>query len=195
MSSAYTIFLHFRPRLTPVLSLAATDVTGPIRAAILTLSDKGSRGERADTSGPAIRELLEAGDARVQAYRVLPDEPDDIAACLQAWADGGEIDLILTTGGTGLAPRDRTPEATARVIERPAPGFAEAIRAESLRRTPMAVLGRGIAGIRGRCLIINLPGSEKAVRESMAVILPALPHAVETLRGEAGDHPPGAGEE
>lgn len=163
-------------------------MTGPIRAAVLTVSDKGSRGQRQDTSGPAIAELLTAVGARVDAYAVVPDELDRIADRLRAWADGGEIDLILTTGGTGLAPRDVTPEATVQVIERAAPGFAEAIRAEAVRRTPMGVLGRGVAGIRGRCLIINLPGSEKAVRESLAVVLPALSHAVETLRGEAGDH-------
>lgn len=163
-------------------------MTGPIRAAVLTVSDRGSRGERRDTSGPAISEQLGTIGARVDAYQIVPDEAGVIAARLREWADSGAFDLVLTTGGTGLAPRDVTPEATAAVIQRPAPGFAEAIRAEALLHTRMGVLGRGTAGIRGRCLIINLPGSERAVRESMAVILEALPHAVETLRGEVLDH-------
>ncbi len=163
-------------------------MTGPIRAAVLTVSDRGSRGERRDTSGPAIGEILQTIGIRVDAYHVVPDEADVIADQLREWADAGAYDLVLTTGGTGLAPRDVTPEATASVIQRPAPGFAEAIRAEALLHTPLGVLGRGTAGIRSRCLIINLPGSERAVRESMAVILEALPHAVETLRGEVLDH-------
>ena len=155
---------------------------------VLTLSDKGSRGERQDTSGAAIGELLAPLGAVVQRYAVLPDDLDGIAAALAAWADAGGLDLIVTTGGTGLAPRDVTPEATLRVIERPAPGLAELMRAEGLRHTPMAALSRAVAGVRGRTLIVNLPGSEKGVRENLAVLLPILPHAVETLRGAAGDH-------
>ena len=124
----------------------------------------------------------------MQRYAVLPDELEGIAAALIAWADAGDLDLIVTTGGTGLAPRDVTPEATLRAVERLAPGLTELMRAEGLRHTPMAALSRAVAGVRGRTLIVNLPGSEKGVRESLAVLLPILPHAVETLRGAAGDH-------
>lgn len=155
---------------------------------VLTLSDKGSRGERVDTSGPAIGEMLAPLGATIRRTEVLPDDLESIAAVLADWADSGELDLIVTTGGTGLAPRDVTPEATLRVVERLAPGLAELMRAEGLRHTPMAALSRAVAGMRGRTLIVNLPGSEKGVRESLAVLLPLLPHAVETLRGAAGDH-------
>jgi len=155
---------------------------------VLTLSDKGSRGEREDTSGAAIGELLEPLGATVRRYAVLPDDREEIAATLRAWSDGGDLDLIVTTGGTGLAPRDVTPEATLEVLDRPAPGLAELMRAEGLRHTPMAALSRAVAGVRGRTLIVNLPGSEKGVRESLGVLLPILPHAVETLRGVVGDH-------
>ena len=155
---------------------------------ILTLSDKGARGEREDTSGGAIRELLAPLGATVRRYDVLPDDLEGIAAALTEWADAGDLDLIVTTGGTGLAPRDVTPEATLRVVERPAPGLAELMRAEGLRHTPMAALSRAVAGVRGRTLIVNLPGSEKGVRENLTVLLPVLPHAIETLRGGAGDH-------
>lgn len=160
-----------------------------IRLAILTLSDKGARGERIDTSGAAIRELMVGLGAEVVRYEVLPDERAQIALTLAAWADSGEFDLILTTGGTGLAPRDVTPEATLEVLERQAPGLAEAMRIEGLRSTPMAALSRAVAGVRGRSLIVNLPGSERGVRESLGAILSVLPHAIETLRGAAGDHP------
>jgi molybdopterin adenylyltransferase len=159
-----------------------------IRLGILTLSDKGARGERVDSSGAAIRELTAPYDAEVVCYQILPDERSQIATLLVDWSDSGQFDLILTTGGTGLSPRDVTPEATLGVIERQAPGLAEAMRLEGLRQTPMAALSRGVAGIRGRTLIINLPGSERSVRESLGAILPVLPHAVETLRGAVGDH-------
>jgi molybdenum cofactor synthesis domain-containing protein len=155
---------------------------------VLTLSDKGSRGERQDTSGAAIRELLTPLGAVVRRYAVLPDDEPGIAAALREWADAGDLDLVITTGGTGLAPRDVTPEATLSVLDRVAPGLAEVMRAEGLRHTPMAALSRAVAGVRGRTLIVNLPGSEKGVRESLGVLLPLLPHAVETLRGAAGDH-------
>ena len=160
----------------------------PIRAAILTISDKASRGERVDTSGAAIAELLATIDAAVQRSEVVPDERDQIAATLRTWADSDELDLIVTTGGTGLGPRDVTPEATAEVIERPVPGLGELMRSAGIRHTPMAALSRGIAGVRGRCLIVNLPGSEKGVRESLSAVLDLLPHAVELLRGRVGDH-------
>ena len=160
-----------------------------IRLAILTLSDKGSRGERIDASGAAIRELMTGLGAEVVQYQLLPDERSQIAATLAAWADSAECDLILTTGGTGLSPRDVTPEATLAVIERQAPGLPEVMRQEGLRHTPMAALSRAVAGVRANTLIVNLPGSERGVRESLGAILPVLPHALEILRGAAGDHP------
>ena len=154
---------------------------------ILTISDKGSRGERVDESGRAIKEILAALNADVVKYEVVPDEREVISARLVAWADAERIDLILTTGGTGLTPRDVTPEATLDVIDKEVPGFAEAMRMESLKKTPMAVLSRAVSGIRGRSLIINLPGSPRAVRECLEVVSPALNHAIETLRGESGE--------
>ena len=159
------------------------------RVAILTVSDRGSRGERpADLSASAIRETLGGFDHTIAGYRVVPDERPAIAAQLRAWADSGEIDLILTTGGTGLAPRDVTPEATGDIIERAVPGLAEVMRTASLAKTPFAMLSRGIAGTRGRTLIVNLPGSPKAVRETLPVILPVLPHGLGLLRGEDSPH-------
>lgn len=155
-----------------------------MKAAILTISDKGSRGERADTSGPAIKEMLGLLGAEVAAAEIVPDERDAISAKLRRYADGMGCDLVFTTGGTGFSPRDVTPEATMDVIERAAPGIAEAMRAESLKKTPMAMISRAVSGIRGRTLIINLPGSERAVRQCLEVVLPALEHAVEMLRGE-----------
>ena len=146
---------------------------------ILTLSDKGSIGERVDTSGAAIRELV-ARLGEVIEYQILPDERAQISDLLRRWCDQG-LDLILTTGGTGFSPRDITPEATLDVVEKVAPGIAEAMRYVGLQKTPHAMLSRGVAGIRGRTLIINLPGSEKAVRENLAAILPALPHALKTV--------------
>ncbi len=154
---------------------------------ILTVSDKGSRGEREDESGKAIKETLAPLDANLVKYEVVPDEREIISGRLVEWVDKEGIDLILTTGGTGLTPRDVTPEATLAVVDRLAPGFVEAMRAESLKVTPTAMLSRAVCGTRGRSLIINLPGSPRAVRECLDVILPALPHAIETLRGEAGE--------
>jgi len=156
-------------------------------AGILTVSDKGSRGERMDESGRAIKEILAALDADVVKYEIVPDELEMISARLIAWADEEKIDLILTTGGTGLTPRDVTPEATLAVIDRQVPGFAEAMRMESLKKTPMAVLSRAVSGIRGRSLIINLPGSPRAVRECLEAVSPAFNHAIETIRGASGD--------
>ncbi len=152
---------------------------------ILTISDKGSRGEREDESGAVIREMITEIGAQVTHYEIIPDEKDAIGGKLIGWADQSKMDLILTTGGTGLGPRDVTPEATGVVIEKLVPGISEAMRAESIRITPHGMLSRGISGILRKTLIINLPGSPKAVRECLEAILPALPHAVETVRGEA----------
>jgi len=156
-----------------------------ITIGILTISDKGSQGKRKDTSGQTIRQVLSGIDSSVVHYAIVPDEKSQISHKLTEWADSDGIDLILTTGGTGLSPRDVTPEATLVVLDKLAPGFSEAMRAESLKKTPHAVLSRGISGIRKKTIIINLPGSAKAVKECLEVILPALPHAVETCRGEA----------
>ncbi len=154
-----------------------------IRVAILTVSDRAARGEAEDLSGPAIAQIVqEQLQASIAKRQIVPDEQAQIQTALVAWADSGEVDLILTTGGTGFAPRDVTPEATQAVIDRPAPGIAEAMRAASLQVTPHAMLSRAAAGMRGRALIVNLPGSPKAVRENLAVILPVLPHAVELLQ-------------
>ena len=154
-----------------------------IRVAILTISDRAARGEAEDQSGPAIAQIVqEQLPATVVQGQIVPDERAQIEAALIVWADSRQVDLILTTGGTGFAVRDVTPEATQAVVERPAPGIAEAMRLASLQVTPHAMLSRATAGIRGRTLIVNLPGSPKAVRENLAVILPVLPHAVELLQ-------------
>ncbi len=154
---------------------------------ILTLSDKGSRGERQDTSGTYLRELFAEEGYNVIAYQVIPDQHRRIVATLTSWVDDREIDLIITTGGTGVSPSDVTPEATREVIDREIPGMAEAMRHASLEKTPNAVLSRGLAGIRGQSLIINLPGSERAARENIAVLLPALMHALYKLKGGKAD--------
>jgi molybdopterin adenylyltransferase len=159
-----------------------------IRVGILTASTLGARGEREDTSGAAIRELIAPSEAVVAAYQVVPDEAAVIESTLRVWADEGQLDLILTTGGTGLSPTDVTPEATRAVIEREVPGLAEAMRLEGLKHTPRAALSRAVAGVRGRTLIVNLPGSPKGVRESLGAILPVLPHAIEILQRRPTDH-------
>lgn len=156
-------------------------------AGVLTVSDKGARGKRHDESGKVVRECLAPLGIRWARYDIVPDEREAILAKLMEWADEAGLDLIITTGGTGLSPRDVTPEATLAILDRVAPGFAEAMRAESLKKTPLAMLSRAVAGIRKNTLIINLPGSPKAVTECLEVILPALPHAIETLRGEAAE--------
>ena len=152
-----------------------------MKIGILTISDRGARGEYEDRSGPLIADILRARTPwHVGRRAVIPDEFEVIVEMLIAWADAG-LNLILTSGGTGFAPRDVTPEATRRVIEREAPGLVEAVRAESLKITRHAMLSRAIAGIRGQTLIINLPGSPKAVRENLDILLPVLPHALELL--------------
>lgn len=158
------------------------------RYAILTISDKGSRGERKDRSGRIIQEVVVGLGGEVAAYEIVPDEKDQIQERIVGWADLLGVDVVLTTGGTGLAPRDVTPTATLEIIDYQVPGLPEAMRAESLKKTPYAMLSRMVAGVRGHTLVVNLPGSPRAVQECLEVIKPALPHAVETLRGQVGDH-------
>lgn len=157
-----------------------------MRVGVLTISDRSSRGERADLSGPQLAQSVEQQGWQVVQKAIVSDEMDDIRTALTDWADGGEVDLILTTGGTGFAPRDMAPEATRSVLERETPGLTEAMRAASLRITPHAMLSRAAAGIRGTTLIVNLPGSPKAAVENLAVIIPVLPHAVDLLRDDPG---------
>lgn len=160
-----------------------------ITVGVLTISDSGAKGERADSSGENIRAMIaQLPGAVISAGAIIPDERDLIAATLCEWSDEKRLNLVLTTGGTGLAPRDVTPEATLAVIERAAPGIAEAMRAVSIQHTPYGMLSRGVAGTRGRTLIINLPGSPKAVKECLEYILPVLPHAINLLTEGPREH-------
>ncbi len=154
-----------------------------IRAVVITASDACSRGEREDESGAALVQLLTDLGAEIVESKIVSDDLDPLAQALRQFAQRSDVNLIITTGGTGLGPRDNTPEATQRVIEREARGIAEAIRAESLKATPMAMLSRGVCGVCSGTLIVNLPGSPKAVRETFAVIAPVLPHALDLLAG------------
>ena len=156
--------------------------------AVLTVSDAGAKGERADTSGDAISERI-AQEAFREVYReIVPDQQALISDLLTKWCDGGEVDLVLTTGGTGLGPRDVTPEATRAVIDLEVPGIAEALRMQTMGKTPYAMLSRSVAGVRSGCLVINLPGSPTGVREYLDVAMPVIPHALETIKGRRG-HP------
>lgn len=156
-----------------------------ITVAVLTLSDKGSKGEREDLSGPAIGEMLKGIGAEVTHYDILPDDKEMIKGKLIEYS--GKVDLILTTGGTGLSPRDVTPDATIEIIDREIPGIAEAMRAEGMKKTSRSMLSRAVAGVRGQTLVINLPGSPKAVKENLGVILEVIPHAVEKIKGDTSE--------
>lgn len=160
--------------------------TSKPRAAVMTVSDAGSRGERVDTAGPACQDLLRDAGFEIALTSIVPDEPAVIAELLRRWADDEHIAVVVTTGGTGLGPRDRTPEATADVCDYLVPGIGEAMRAQSLEVTPMAMISRALAGVRGSTLIVNLPGSERGARENLAVVLPVLAHAVNLLGGNTG---------
>lgn len=155
-----------------------------LKVGVLTLSDKGSRGEREDTAGPAILEVLATFQPEFVEKAIISDDPAGIVQTLREWVARGTMNLIVTTGGTGLGPRDNTPEATRQVIEREVPGLAEVMRQAGLRHTPMAALSRGLVGVAGTTLIVNLPGSEKGVRENLEALVPVLGHAVELIAGQ-----------
>jgi len=158
-----------------------------VKAGILTLSDKGARGERVDLSGPALTEWLRPRGVETAAYEMIPDEMGLIADKLAEWADSGALDIILTTGGTGVSPRDVTPEATMQILERVIPGLGELMRFRSLAKTPSASISRAVAGIRGKTLIVNLPGSPKGAVENLEAIWDAVPHAVAKIQGDPSD--------
>ncbi len=162
----------------------------PIRAAILTVSDKGSRGQRTDESGPALARWLGEHGVEIAASALVADEQALIARTLEQWCDAGESDLVLTTGGTGVSPRDVTPEATLQVVERIIPGFSEAMRAASLAKTPFAMIARGVCGIRHRTLILNLPGSPAAAVENLEAVWAAVPHAIRKIQGDPSECAP-----
>ncbi len=158
-----------------------------MNVAILVLSDRGARGERVDESGPALERRLLRWGIVSRCREIMADEMSLIAACLREWADSGDFDLILTCGGTGVSPRDVTPDATLQVVERVIPGFGEAMRAKSLEKTPHALLSRAIAGIRGRALIVNLPGSPRGAVENLEAVWEAIPHAIAKIHGDLAD--------
>jgi molybdenum cofactor synthesis domain-containing protein len=160
----------------------------PLQAAVITISDKGYSGEREDVSGPLLADLLREMGAEVVRRTIVPDERGDIVRLLVWLADEEQVDLVVTTGGTGATPRDVTPEATRAILDREMPGLAEAVRFTGYQSTPLAVLSRGISGLRGRTLIVNLPGSPGAVRDGMETLAPILPHAVRMARGEDTEH-------
>jgi molybdenum cofactor synthesis domain-containing protein len=158
-----------------------------ITAGVITISDKGSRGEREDVSGCEVQRLLGGISATVSAYDIIPDEQDIIQSTLVDYCDKRHIDIVVTTGGTGVSPRDVTPDATLNVIDREIPGMAEAMRRESSAKTPHGMISRAVVGIRKQSIIINLPGSPRGARENLSVILPALRHAVEKIKGDESD--------
>ena len=158
-----------------------------ITAGVITLSDKGSKGERVDLSGPEVIRMLKEIGIETTGYEIVPDEADVIEKKLIEFVDERRFDLVVTTGGTGVSPRDVTPDATLKVIDREIPGMAEAMRRESMHKTPHAMISRAVAGIRKTTLIVNLPGSPKGVRENLSVILPALKHAIEKIKGDPSD--------
>ena len=163
---------------------------GKMTAGILIISDRSASGERQDECGERIKRALRKIDAQAVRFKIIPDDADTIASSLKKWSDDGGIDLIITSGGTGLSPRDVTPEATKKILAREAPGLAEMMRVESAKKTKFAYLSRGLAGIRKKTLIVNLPGSPKAVKECMEILSPLLPHAIEVMKGEVKDcHP------
>ena len=157
------------------------------KAVVITISDRGSRGERKDTSGPEIVAMLQQIGIEIVGQSIIPDEKELICHSLIEWCDGEKTDLILTTGGTGVSPRDVTPDATREIIEREIPGMAEEMRRRSAAITPRAMISRAIAGIRGQTLIINLPGSPKGAVENLSVVLPALTHTIEKIKGDNRD--------
>ena len=158
-----------------------------MKAGVLTISDKGSRNERIDESGPAVSGLLAGIGCLVEKYEIIPDEKDVIEQKLIFYSDNIKLDIIVTTGGTGVSPRDLTPDATLAVIDREIPGFAEAMRMESFKKTPHALISRAVVGVRGNTLIINLPGSPKGARENLEIVLKAIPHTVSKLQGDPAD--------
>jgi molybdenum cofactor synthesis domain-containing protein len=158
-----------------------------VKAGILTLSDKGARGERTDLSGPALSDWLRPKGVETARYEMIPDDEGQISVKLAEWADSGELDIILTTGGTGVSPRDVTPEATMKILDKVIPGLGELMRFKSLAKTPSAAISRAVAGIRGATLIINLPGSPKGAVENLEAVWDAVPHAVAKIQGDPGD--------
>lgn len=158
-----------------------------MKAGILTLSDKGARGERTDLSGPALTDWLGRHGVETAVYEMIPDDMELISAKLAEWADSGAMDIILTTGGTGVSPRDVTPEATMKILERVIPGLGELMRFRSIAKTPSAAISRAVAGIRGRTLIVNLPGSPKGAVENLEAVWDAVPHAVAKIQGDPSD--------
>ena len=158
------------------------------KVGVLTISDKGSSGQRADISGDYMVKAFRNANIEVARYEIVADEENLISSTLATWADSGELGLIVTTGGTGISPRDVTPEATLKVVEKELTGIVELMRAIGYKKTPTAVLSRAVAGIRGKCLIVNLPGNPRAVQEYLELLLPVVPHAIEMLQGGSRDH-------
>jgi molybdopterin adenylyltransferase len=158
-----------------------------IRAGVITVSDRSSEGSREDTSGPAIAAMLKALSIDVCQSLIIPDEKDRIKNAIKQFADKDKLDLIITTGGTGVSPRDVTPDATLEIIEKQIPGMAEAMRYKSMQITPYAMISRAVAGIRGQSLVVNLPGSPKGAKENLEVILPALKHTIEKIKGDPAE--------